>query len=61
MIEMTPSTLNLNSRLRPAAPKVAAAPAIGTSWKATAIRSSAPPVRIVGAGSRYHGGYLVNV
>jgi hypothetical protein len=59
---MTPSTQNLNHRLSLTA---SAAPAprrnVGINWKATAIHSSSPPVRIVGARSRYQGGYRVNV
>ena len=59
---MTPSTQNLNHRLsrQPSGPAGPAA-AIGINWKASAIQSSAPPVRIVGSRSRYQGGYRVNV
>jgi hypothetical protein len=58
---MTPtSTQNLNAKL--SAPERPQRPAggIGINWSATAIHSSAPPVRIVGARSRYQGGYRVN-
>lgn len=59
---MTPtSTLNLNSQLRPSASPRTSSGGIGVSWMATAIQSSAPPVRIVGSRSRYQGGYRVNV
>jgi len=34
---------------------------IGIRWDATPIRSSAAPVRIVGSGARYRGGYRINV
>jgi hypothetical protein len=58
---MTPtSTQNLNAKLSaPERPKRTDR-GIGISWSATAIHSSAPPVRIVGARSRYQGGYRVN-
>jgi hypothetical protein len=39
----------------------AGADGIGVSWKASAIQTSAPPVRIVGAVGRYRGGYRVEV
>jgi hypothetical protein len=55
--------MNLNRLLsNPTPPTVSAATrGIGISWKASAIQSSAPPVRIVGSRSRYQGGYRVNV
>ena len=53
-------TQNLNSKLSPSV-RAPAPVRVGISWKATAIRSSAPPVRIVGSRSRYQGGYRVNV
>jgi hypothetical protein len=60
--QMTPSTQNLNSKLSPSIRRGPAAPkAAGMSWTASPIRSSAPPVRIVGSRSRYQGGYRVNV
>jgi len=34
---------------------------VGIRWAATAIRSSVPPVRIVGGSSRYRGGYRLNI
>jgi hypothetical protein len=34
---------------------------VGIHWSATAIRSSAPPVRIVGSVRPYRGGYRLNV
>jgi hypothetical protein len=57
----TPSTSNLNAKLsgkrdggeRPS-------DGVGISWAATAIHSSAPPVRIVGAARQYRGGYRIN-
>jgi hypothetical protein len=55
---MQTSTQNINSKLRPN-PK--APRGTGVSWSASAIQSSAPPVRIVGARARYQGGYRVNV
>lgn len=55
------STHNLNSKPPPPAPRSGANKGTGVSWSASAIQSSAPPVRIVGAGSRYRGGYRVNV
>jgi hypothetical protein len=64
---MTPSTqnassMNLNNRLSAAnRPTPASRKSVGIAWKASAIRSSAPPVRIVGSRSRYQGGYRVNV
>ena len=57
---MTPPTQNLNSR-PPSAHRQTASGSIGISWKASAIQSSSPPVRIVGARSRYQGGYRVNI
>jgi len=54
-------TQNLNSRLSPRETPPQSRKNIGISWKATAIHSSAPPVRIVGSRSRYQGGYRVNV
>ena len=55
------STQNLNAKL--SAPAVSSAPAGGgrISLTASALQVSAPPVRIVGAASRYRGGYRVNV
>jgi hypothetical protein len=61
--DMTPATTqNLNSKLSAAGP-TAPGPGegVGISWSASAIHSSSPPVRIVGASRRYHGGYRVNV
>ena len=60
---MNPSTQtqNLNSKLSPSVRAQAPQRGIGISWKASAIHSSAPPVRIVGSRSRYVGGYRVNV
>lgn len=54
-------TQNLNSKLSRSVRASVAPVRVGISWKATAIRSSAPPVRIVGSRSRYQGGYRVNV
>jgi hypothetical protein len=60
--QMTPSTQNLNSKLSPSVQRGPAPPkAAGMNWTASAIQSSAPPVRIVGSRSRYQGGYRVNV
>ena len=55
------STQNLNAKL--SAPAVDSAQPGGTqvSFKSSPIQSSAPPVRIVGAASRYHGGYHLSV
>jgi hypothetical protein len=51
------STQNLNAKL--SAPAVTSAPAGSSriSLSASALQGSAPPVRIVGAASRYRGGY----
>lgn len=58
---MTPTTIqNLNAKLTPQ-PSRRRPKGVGISWSASAIHSSAPPVRIVGARSRYQGGYRVNV
>ena len=57
---MTPSTQNLNAKLSGPERPQRAASGTGISRRSTAIRSSAPPVRIVGARSRYQGGYRVN-
>ena len=59
--QMKTSTQNLNSKLTIPVVPLSHQRGIGISWKATAIRSSAPPVRIVGSRSRYQGGYRVNV
>jgi hypothetical protein len=55
------STQNLNAKL--SAPAVSPAPSESSqiSFRSSAIQGSAPPVRIVGAASSYHGGYHVNV
>ena len=59
---MTPTaTHNLNRKLGASTQRRSRNSSIGVSWTATAIHSSAPPVRIVGAASRYQGGYRVNV
>jgi hypothetical protein len=62
MNRMPPTSIsNLNAKL-PARPGSEQRPeGIGISWSKSAIHSSAPPVRIVGAGRRYQGGYRVNV
>ncbi len=55
------STQNLNAKL---SARAIAAPSPGASrisLRASALQGSAPPVRIVGAASRYRGGYRVNV
>lgn len=59
---MTPtSTQNLNSKLSPRRAANESTGTVGISWSASAIRSSAAPVRIVGGTSRYRGGgYCVN-
>ena len=54
------ATQKLNAKLG-ASDGRGASDSIGLSWRASAIHSSAPPVRIIGAGSRYQGGYRVNV
>jgi hypothetical protein len=55
------STQNLNAKLSAPPSGGRAQGGIGISWAATPIHNSAPPVRIVGAASRYQGGYRVNV
>ena len=60
---MKPTTIqNLNAKLSPA-PRRAGSSGnkVGISWSESAIRSSSPPVRIVGVARRYQGGYRVNV
>ena len=42
-------------------PRAEAPRGVGIKWDATAIRSSAPPVRIVGSSRRYRGGFRLNV
>ena len=54
------TTQNLNSKLSPP-PRADSKERVGISWSQSAIRSSAPPVRIVGVARRYQGGYRVNV
>jgi hypothetical protein len=57
------STQNLNSMLSPdpRRAKPAARVAISRTQAEAPIRSSVPPVRIVGVSRRYQGGYRVNV
>lgn len=58
---MTPTaTHNLNLKLGAPSQRAAQRGAVARSWKQSPIRSSAPPVRIVGFASRYQGGYRVN-
>ena len=54
-------TQNLNSKLSPRPRPADSGDRVGISWSESAIRSSAPPVRIVGVARRYQGGYRVNV
>jgi hypothetical protein len=58
MYVMTPyNAHNLNGSLRPAP-----APSKNASgWSAAPIRSSSPPVRIIGGSSAYRGGYRIDV
>ena len=58
---MQTSTQNINSKLRPNPKAAQRTKGKGVSRNASAIHSSAPPVRIVGARARYQGGYRVNV
>ena len=57
--------MNAVSAAGPTPPATAPLPTsrdrVGISWSETAIRSSAPPVRIVGVSRRYQGGFRVNV
>lgn len=53
-------TQNLNAKLSAVRPAGRPQPGSDISWKAPAIQSSAPPVRIVGAASGYRGGYRVD-
>jgi hypothetical protein len=56
------NTQNLNSKLSPAPKKAGRSDdRVGISWSESAIRSSSPPVRIVGVARRYQGGYRVNL
>ncbi len=57
----TTHTQNLNSKLRPDPRTAGSQDRVGISWTESPIRSSAPPVRIVGVARRYQGGYRVNV
>jgi len=55
------SSSSLNGRLGPRPKPERRSDPVGIRWDATAIRSSAPPVRIVGGSSRYQGGYRLNI
>jgi hypothetical protein len=55
------STQNLNAKLSTPPESERPQGEVGIHWEGPAIHSSAPPIRIVGAGSRYQGGYRVNV
>jgi hypothetical protein len=57
----TASTSNLNAKLSSKPETAERSSSVGISWAATAIQSSAPPVRIVGAARRYRGGYHLSV
>jgi hypothetical protein len=50
------SSSNLNARLSVTASAQPGSREVGIRWDATAIQSSAPPVRIVGARRQYRGG-----
>ena len=55
---MTPSA----TAAKPSSSALQASPRdVGIRWDATAIRSSAPPVRIVGSVRPYRGGFRLNV
>ena len=56
----TASTSNLNAKLSSKGDDGRSADGVGISWAASAIQSSAPPVRIVGAARPYRGGYRIN-
>jgi len=50
------------TRKRPTdAPQAESPRGVGIRWDATPIRSSAPPVQIVGSVRPYRGGFRVNV
>jgi len=57
---MTPSAQNLNSKLSPRPRSGRLARGSVGDWRTGPIRLSSAPVRIVGAPSRYQGGYRVN-
>jgi hypothetical protein len=57
----TASTSNLNPKLSASVSVERTGAGVGISWAASAIQNSAPPVRIVGAASRYQGGYRLNI
>jgi hypothetical protein len=53
----TASTSNLNAKLASKRDGGERSSDVGIGWAASAIQSSAPPVRIVGAARPYRGGY----
>jgi hypothetical protein len=59
-IPPTVSTSNLNAKLTSKREGGERSSDVGISWVASAIQSSAPPVRIVGAARQYRGGYRIN-
>jgi hypothetical protein len=56
----TASTSNLNAKLTGKRDGGERSSEVGISWAASAIHSSAPPVRIVGAARPDQGGYHLN-
>jgi hypothetical protein len=56
----TASTSNLNAKLSNKGDDERSSDGVGISWAASAIQSSTPPVRIVGAARPYRGGYRIN-
>jgi hypothetical protein len=57
---MTPATQNLNSKLSTKR-RVPMPGGNGLDRRGTAIRGSAPPVRIAGSPRPYQGGYRIDV